>query len=65
MTLGYQFIPNTCDSFDLHSGAFQFFAKMRDVDIHGAGLTIEVKSPGELKQLLAGKDSAGLFRQSK
>ncbi len=63
-TSSYQFIPNTCDSFDLHSRAIQFFAEMCDVDIHGAGLAVEVKSPGKLEQLFTGEDSAGLLCQS-
>jgi hypothetical protein len=43
-----QFIANTCDCFDLYRTLVELPAKMRYMDIHGAGLSVKVEAPGFL-----------------
>src|SRR3972149_4078314 len=55
-----QFISDTSHSLDIDRSASQFPAQMGDVNIHGAGLSVEIESPRLLEKLLAGEDAPGL-----
>lgn len=59
----HQLIPNTCYGFDLYAAGFDLPAQMRHVDIDGAGLAVEVESPGFLQDLLAAEDESAVFSQ--
>src|SRR5690349_19982045 len=56
-----QFVSNTGNNFDLYAAFFDLFAQMRYVDIHRAGLTIEIETPGFLQNLLAAEDESAVL----
>src|SRR5215208_3763569 len=59
----YQFISDTCHCFDLYAAGFDLPAQVRHVDIHSAGLTIEIEAPRFLQNLLAAEHESAVFGQ--
>src|SRR5258706_1058383 len=60
-----QFITHTCHCLYFHRAAIHLLAKVCNMHVYCTSLAIEIESPGELKQLLARKNTTRLFCQGK
>ncbi len=54
-----EFVSHSGHCFDSGLAGGDFLTQLGNVDIYGAGLTIEIEAPGFFEQLFAGEGLAG------